>query len=342
MASTIRDVAQYSGLSLGTISKFINGGQVKEKTRLKIEEAIKKLKFKPNNIAKGLRNARTFTVGVLIPRLISSFASVIISALDECLLPEGYSVIVSECRDNAEMEIVKIKSLLHHMVDGIVLLPYSASGKQLEIIEESKIPFVVIDQLIQSHETDGIVLDNAAAIEEPVEALIQMGHRDLAIVTGSPTLYTSEGRLAGYQRALRRHNIPLRKEYIRDGNYTIEGGYGAALDLCSLKKAPTALIISNYEMTIGAVLALHYLRKAIPEDLSFIGFDSFPLEKVISPSLSLISQPMEEMGRSAARLLLKRLKGDYSGYPETIVHKATMRLTESVKASGKKQRLHFT
>ena len=331
MASTIRDVAAFSGLSLGTISKYINGGTVKEKTRKKIEEAIEKLNYKPNNIARGLRNARSFTIGVLISRLYTNFWSVVISSLEEYLLPLGYSVIVSGYQQNEKMEIEKIKFLLHHMVDGIVILPFSALGKQIEIIEKNKTPFVIIDQLVHQHKADSVILDNVAAIEEPAEALIKMGHRDIAIITGNTVFYTAKNRLAGYKKAMNRHRIPIREEYIRNGNYSIDGGFAATMDILSLKKPPSALIVSNYDMTIGAVMAVQSLHVTIPDRLSLIGFDDPPLTNVVNPPLSIISQPMVEMGRSAGQLLYRRICGDYSGYPELIVHKAEMRLTESVK-----------
>jgi len=336
LASTIRDVAAYSGLSLGTISKYINGGTIKEKTRQKIEEAIQKLKFKPNNIAKGLRNAKTFTIGVLLPKLNSYFASIIISSLEEYLLPLGYSVIVSECHESEEMEIEKVKFLLHHMVDGIVILPYARSGKQVEAIKENKTPFVVIDQLLRRYKTDGVILDNVAAIEEPVETLIKMKHKDIAIITGNMSLYTARGRFAGYKKAMNRHGIPLREEYIRDGGYSIDGGYSAVLNFFNLKKPPSALIASNYDMSIGAILAIHFLHNRIPDNFSLVCFDEFPLTTVVSSPISVICQPMMEIGRSAASLLFKRISGDYSGYPELVIHKAEMKFTESIKPFQRK------
>ena len=331
MASTIRDVAAFSGFSLGTISKYINGGVVKDKTRQKIDEAIKKLEYKPNNIAKGLRNARSYAIGVLISKLYSNFWSIIISALEDYLLPLGYSVIICGCQQDEKKEIEKINFLLHQMVDGIVILPHSSLGKQIEIIEKSKTPFVIIDQLVRHHKADSVILDNVAAIEEPVEALIKMGHRDIAIITGNTSVYTAEKRLSGYEKAMKRYNIPIRKGYIRDGNYSIDGGFSETLHLLTLKKPPSALIVSNYDMTLGAAMAVLFQHVTIPEDLSLIGFDDPPLIKVINPPLSVMSQPMFKMGRSAGELLFRRINGDYSGYPELIVHKADMKLTKSVK-----------
>jgi len=337
LASTIRDVAAYSGLSLGTISKYINGRTTKEKTRLKIEEAIQKLNYKPNTIAKGLRNARSFTIGVLMSKLNSNFNAIIISALEEYLLPLGYGVIVSECHENENMEIEKVKFLLHQMVDGIVIMPYSTTGKQIEIIEESKTPFVVIDQLLRRHKTDGVVLDNVAAVEEPVEELVKRGHRNIAIITGNTARYsTAKSRLTGYKKVMNRHHIPLTEEYIRNGNYSVDGGYSALLDLFRLKKPPSALMVTNYDMTLGTILAVNHLHLTIPDSLSVVGFDDLPPISVLSPPLSIISQPMVEMGRSTAQLLFRRINGDYSGYPELIVHKAEFKLTESVKSLRKK------
>jgi len=338
LASTIRDVAARSGVSLGTISKYLNGGVVKKKTLGKIEEAIKNLDYKPNTIAKGLRNSRTFTVGVVLAMLADNFDSAIISSLEESLLPFGYKVIISDCHSNEEMEIEKIKFLLSHMVDGIVIHPYSMSGKQIEVIKESKTPFVVIDQTVPGCMTDSIVLDNEKAIEEPVEALIKMGHRDIAIIRGNMAYYSARGRFTGYEKAMNRHRIPIKEKYVRNGGLTIDGAYNAALDLFRLKKPPSALVVCNYFMTIGAVLAANFLHITIPDDISFIGFDDSPIINVVTPPLSIVSQPTVEMGRSAARLLIKRIKGDYVDYPEIIMHKATMRLTESVKAPQKKPR----
>ncbi|CBL22852.1 MULTISPECIES: LacI family DNA-binding transcriptional regulator [Blautia] len=131
MASTIRDVAARAGLSVATVSKYINGKTVKESTRLAIEEAIKELDFHPNNIDKGLCNAKSFSVAILLPMLDSTFCTSMISSIESTLLPLGYSVIVCECHNNAEMELRKTQYLIDRMVDGIVLIPYASDENQL-------------------------------------------------------------------------------------------------------------------------------------------------------------------------------------------------------------------
>ena len=154
MGATIRDVAKKTGLSLGTISKYINGQPVRESNRVLIEQAIAELQFKPNKIAKGLRNSQTFSVAVLLPMLTSNFCTSMISTIESYLLPRGYSVIVCECHNDTQMELQKTKFLLDRMVDGIILIPYDTSGRQIELIQKNQTPLVVVDQLIKNHPAD--------------------------------------------------------------------------------------------------------------------------------------------------------------------------------------------
>ena len=331
LASTIRDVAARAGLSVGTVSKYINGKTVKENTRLAIEEAIKELDFHPNNIAKGLRNAKSFSVAILLPMLDSTFCTSMISSIESTLLPLGYSVIVCECHNNAEMELRKTQYLIDLMVDGIVLIPYASDGKQIEMIQKSNIPLILLDQEIQDHATDCIVLDNELAGYESTQRLIDLGHKDIAIITGSPNHYTSNGRLNGYKKAMTNAGLTITDDYIQCGDYCIDGGYEAMMRLCKLQKRPTAIFISNYDMTIGAYLAINYLRLKIPDDISVIGFDNFPLANVVNPPLSFAEQPTNVMGTEAGKLLYRRICGDYSDYPKTIMHKPTMHYKESIR-----------
>lgn len=331
MASTIRDVAARAGLSVGTVSKYINGKAVKESTRLAIEEAIKELDFHPNNIAKGLRNAKSFSIAILLPMLDSMFCTSMISSIESTLSPLGYSVIVCECHNNAEMELRKTQYLIDRMVDGIVLIPYSLNGKQIEMIQKNNIPLIVLDQEIQNHQTDCIVLDNEIAGYESTHHLIELGHKDIAIITGNYNHYTTVGRLKGYKKAMVEAGLTPSNEYIQCGDYSIDGGYEAMIHLCRTKKRPTAIFISNYDMTIGAYLAINYLNLKIPEDISVIGFDNFPLANVVNPPLSFAEQPTNIMGTEAGKLLYRRICGDYSDYPKTIMHKPTMHYKKSIR-----------
>ncbi len=331
MGATIRDVAKKTGLSLGTISKYINGQPVRESNRVLIEQAIAELQFKPNKIAKGLRNSQTFSVAVLLPMLTSNFCTSMISTIESYLLPRGYSVIVCECHNDTQMELQKTKFLLDRMVDGIILIPYDTSGRQIELIQKNQTPLVVVDQLIKNHPADTIILDNQTASYEPVLQLIQMNHKKIAIITGGEDHYTSQERLAGYKKALTEYGLPICPAYIQCGEYTTVGGYEAMQRLAALPDPPTAVFISNYDMEIGAYLAINSLNLQIPDDISIIGFDNLPLVNLVKPSLSFCEQPTEEMGLSAATLLYQRMQNDLSDYPKTIVHAPIFHFTASIR-----------
>ena len=288
MGATIRDVAKKTGLSLGTISKYINGQPVRESNRVLIEQAIAELQFKPNKIAKGLRNSQTFSVAVLLPMLTSNFCTSMISTIESYLLPRGYSVIVCECHNDAQMELQKTKFLLDRMVDGIILIPYDTSGRQIELIQKNQTPLVVVDQLIKNHPADTIILDNQTASYEPVLQLIQMNHKKIAIITGGEDHYTSQERLAGYKKALTEYGLPICPAYIQCGEYTTVGGYDAMQRLAALADPPTAVFISNYDMEIGAYLAINSLNLQIPDDISIIGFDNLPLVNLVVSSPILL------------------------------------------------------
>lgn len=331
MASTIQDVARLSGLALGTVSKYINGKPVKEVNRLKIEQAIKELDYKPNNLAKGLRTAKTFTIAVLVPKLSNIHCTVIIAALEHYLLPKGYCVIVSECHDNADVEVKKTEFLLNRLVDGMIILPYSMNGKIVDMVKERNIPLVLIDQYIEDHPTDCVILDNAESTYRATQTLISMGHKKIALLTGSPSLFTAKGRIEGYRRALEESGLPVQEDLIINGNYTMDGGFSSVITLFKKQLLPPALIASNYDMTIGAFQAINTLKLKVPDDISIVGYDNLPLSQVVTPPLSIIEQPMEEMGYQAAELLYKRMQGDYSDYPKSIVNHASITISESVK-----------
>lgn len=330
MAATIRDVAKKSGLSLGTVSKYINGHPVKDANRILIENAIQELNYKPNNIAKGLRNSQTFSVAVLLPMLTSNFCTSIVSSIESYLLPKGYTVIVCECHNDSDMELQKTRFLLDRMVDGIILIPYDTTGRQIDLIQKNNTPLIIVDQIINGHPADTILLNNELASYEPVKKLISLNHTRIGIITGGSDHYTSQKRLDGYKKALSEHHIPIREDYIQCGDYSTEGGYQAMLRLAKLQNPPTAVFISNYDMEIGAYIAINNLKLQIPQDISLIGFDNLPLVSIVNPPLSFSEQPIDEMGLDAARLLYQRMQGDMSNYPDIVIHNPVFHYTDSI------------
>lgn len=309
MSATIRDIAKGTGLSVATVSKFLNGGHVLEENRTKIEAAIASLHYEVNEIARGLATSRTRTVGVLMPYLDNSFASTIIASAEDYFRKQGYGTIVCDCRGDPEVEREELDFLLSKRVDGILVIPSAGSPDFLERAESRQIPVVLIDRTFEGTHFDSVLSDNAGASRDAVSALILHGHRRIGILCAGQELYTARERLAGYAEALWKGGIPYEEDLVLEGDLSVQHGYDGTKRLLSLPEPPTAIYLTNYEITLGAVIALNELGLHFPADLSVVGFDNLMLAQVVRPQLWMVVQPMREIAETAAKLMLGRLDG---------------------------------
>ena len=328
MASTMKDLSRETGLGLATISKYFNGGTVREKNRVLIEAAVKKLHYVPNEVARSLKTQQTRVVGVVIPELSNAFITSIISSMEDILRKHDYAVIVCDCRSDPKREKEAVEFLLHRRVDGLINMATDATGAHLKAALSAGIPVLLVDRLIDSlrGKVSAVVIDNIHASYQAVRKLTELGHRQIGLVLGSPNLYTTNQRLTGYLNALKEAGITPSDDYIRYGDYTMDGGYQAVQSLLRLKKRPTALFVTNFEMTLGTMLALQHSGVRVPDDLSVIGFDKLELFGEIFPDLTLIRQPQLSIGRETANLMLDLL-GNHDGISHRIVTLST-ELTE--------------
>lgn len=333
MAATLKDLSRETGLGLATLSKYFNGGNVRDKNRVLIEAAVKKLRYVPNEVARSLKTQQTRVIGVIIPELSNAFITSIISSMEDILRKHDYAVIVCDCRSDPKREKEAVEFLLHRRVDGLINMATDATGAHLKAALSANIPVLLVDRLVESlrGKVSAVVIDNIHAAEQAVRKLTGLGHRQIGLVLGSPNLYTTNQRLTGYLNALKDAGIAPSDDYIRYGDYTMDGGYQAVQDLLSLKQRPTALFVTNFEMTLGAMLALQHNNIRVPEDLSVIGFDKLELFGEIFPDLTLIRQPQLSIGRETANLMLDLLSSRDS-VPHRIVTLST-ELTEGRSVS---------
>ena len=309
MAATMKDLARETGIGLATISKYFNGGNVREKNRRAIEAAARKLRYVPNEVARSLKTQHSRVIGVIIPELSNAFITSIISSMEDLLRKKDYAVIVCDCRSDAKREKEAVEFLMHRRVDGLINMATDPTGAHLKAALDAHIPILLVDRMIDSlrGRVSAVVIDNAYASGQAVRKLTGLGHRQIGLVLGSPDLYTTNARLTGYLNALRDAGIEPEDRYIRYGDYTMDGGYQAVTELLQLENRPTALFVTNYEMTLGALLAIQNSGISVPEDLSVIGFDKLELFGGIFPNLTLVRQPQQSIGRECANLILDML-----------------------------------
>lgn len=322
MAITIKDVAKETNLAISTISKYINGGNVRPDNKRKIDEAIKKLQFRPNDNARGLRNSKTYTIGIVIDSLGSQYFAKITQLIETQLIEAGYSLVVCCHRDNAASAKKALKFLEEKQVDGIIFEPLACKEDYLAPIRHHDIPVIAIDRPFNYGNCDYIMSNSTTGIYEATEYLIQNSHKKIAIITGlsedNPGLAAARERYKGYLRAMEDYIIPVNHEYVLKGDFTFESGYECMQRIWKLKDRPTALIISNYNMCLGCMTAIHNMKIRVPEELSLVTFDDLEFSVISVPTLTSIRQPMEKIAEETVNLILRRIRGDYSDFPRNI------------------------
>ena len=310
MAATMKDIARQTGLGLATVSSYFNGGNVREQNRIKIEEAIRELHFEVNEVARGLKTNKTKIIGIIIPELNNIFCAEIITEVEDLLRGRGYATMICDCRTDWKREEEAAEFLLHRRVDGLIVMPSGHQGPHLEKFIESGRPVVLIDRKLKDLDCDCVLVDNEGAARDAVERLLKAGHRRIGMIAGPENIYTAKERYRGYCMAMEQAAIALDENLIVRGDYTIEGGAAAMEELVRKTTDMTAVFVSNYEMTMGAIIQINELGIRIPEELSFIGFDNIEFAKACIPKLSIVTQPTKDIAKQVSELMLKRLGGE--------------------------------
>lgn len=319
MGATIKDIARETGLGLATISSYLNGGNVREKNRIKIEAAIEALHFEVNETARGLKTNKTKIIGIVIPELNNIFCAEIISEAEDILRQNGYATMLCDCRSDVRREAEAIEFLQHKRVDGLLIMPTGEYSEKLSLFVEQKKPVVLIDRKVRGMNCDCVLVDNEGAAREAVERLVEAGHEKIGLIAGPQKIYTASARNWGFQKAMMEAGLSLEDSMMVCGDYTIEGGARAMRRLHREHPEMTAVLISNYEMTVGAMIEINESGIRVPRELSIIGFDNQEFAKACSPKLSIMAQPTRQMAVSAVRLLLDRLNGETEKQAETVV-----------------------
>ncbi len=333
MAVTIIDVAKRAGVAVGTVSRYLNGYQLREKNRIRVERAISELDFNLNPMARGLKSNRSMTVAVVIPRYTANFEMSITAVIERTLEQAHYSLILCNFEDDAGRLRNKLEFLRGRFIDGLILFPFNKGADSVAVLQEyanDEIPVVLIDHPVPGFETDRLLVDNVHASFRAVEKFIHEQHTKIAVINGREDSYVSRERLKGYYDAMYAYNLAVRPEWVTWGEYSRIGAYNATKALCASASPPTAIFATGFSMTIGALMALHECQLRIPNDISLIGFDHFEASDAIEPPLTMIDQPIERIGRRAAELLLQRIKGDYAEFPTQLIFNTRMIVQNSV------------
>lgn len=307
MTVSIKEVAEAAGVSTATVSRVLSDNKhVRPEVRQRVLEAVERLQYRPNLVARSLRAQQTKTLGLIVSDIRNPFFTSISRAVEDTAYERGYSVLLCNTDEDPEKERIYLQLMRDTNVAGIIISPTQQQNPTFDH-QQLGCPVVVIDRMIKDLDADTILLDNVDSAYRLTEHLIKNGYRRIGALFGRTTS-TGYLRRQGFEQALRAYNLPLEPAYVREVLPRVESGHQIALDLLDLPQRPDALLTSNSLTMEGALNAIRERNLTIPDDLALVGFDETPWTSLVQPAITLIAQPTYEIGQSAAELLLQRLE----------------------------------
>jgi DNA-binding LacI/PurR family transcriptional regulator len=307
----LKDVARVAGVSISTVSRVLTGSPlVNEETRARVQQAMNALEYRPNRVARRLRRdtARASLIGLIVPDIQNPFFAELVRGVESIAQKHGYMVFLGNSDEDGAKEKRYIDLMRAESVDGLILPPSTDSAPTVSGLAHRGLPVVCVDRRLPKVTLDTVIADNVHGAREAVEHLLRIGHRRIGFVGGRRQLSTSRERQEGYRLALEEHGVEVDETLIREGDSRQSGGRQMAQSLLALPQPPTALLVGNNLMTLGALEAIHAMGLRIPDDVAIVGYDDMPWALALNPPLTAVRQPGFEIGRRGAELLLQRIE----------------------------------
>lgn len=306
--ATIQRVADRAGVSIATVSRaFADPHAVSDELRLRVHEAARQLNYRVSRAARALRVGTTQTVGVVIPDIQNPFFTGVVRGIDLVLQASGYTLLLSNADEDAAREYKALDTLQAEGVAGLIFVPIHDSRTSYAQLLAPPVKTVAVDRMPRNLHADLVTVDNVEGTRTGIAHLLALGHRDVALLGGPSRHSTAIERDQGYRKALKAAGVPVRQDLVYRGDFREGGGYDGMKTLLALPRRPTAVFVANNLMTLGALRALHEAGVRIPDDMALVGFDDMPWATSLNPPLTAIRQPSEEIGSTAAELLLDRI-----------------------------------
>jgi LacI family transcriptional regulator len=325
---TITELARASGVSVGTVSRALNGyADVRPETRQRIERLARELDYTPGAAARSLVTQRSHVIGVVLdtgeghPDLQHPFFHEVLVGLKNHIGASGYDLLLfaSERPGNGFGAHSYLKRCLHHNVDGVVLMGVDADDPEVRRVARSELPAVGVDVELAGPRTTYVISDNTRGAEAAVRSFHAQGHRRIATITGLLETRPGADRLRGYRQAVQDLGLAYRDEYVAYGDFYTESGRTTMAKLLALPEPPTAVFAASDMMALGAIRAAADAGLSVPEDVSVIGFDDIQLADHMNPPLTTLRQDKAGLGSAAGAALVSLIDGNGAAAAESVV-----------------------
>ena len=308
-APTVKEVAERAGVSTASVSRALSGRRgVREPVRARILEAAQALSFRPNRAARDLRVRSSRAVGVLIPDIENPFFTSLVCGIEEVLGKTDYSLLLSNYSEDPDLEERRLEVFRAEGVRGLIFAASRTPSRLYAELAKSGMALVAVSREASRLPVDQVTVANQEGAYAATSHLIQLGHKRIAIINGPVALTTARDRQAGYEQALREAGMAPDENLVIHTAFKQAGGYAAMRQLLLSAVRPTAVFAGSNLLTLGALQAIHELHLAIPNDIAIVGFDEMPWAMSLRPPLTTVAQPVFDVGRTAAELLLARVR----------------------------------
>lgn len=311
---TIRDVAMAAGVSVGTASRVINkSGPVSERATRAVKEAIAQLDYNPDSVAQSLRSKRTHVIGCMIPDIANPVFSTLMKAVERSLQEKGYITLIASSDLSLDRELEIINLFRQRKVDGVMIsLSDETHPKIRDALSRFKAPMIALDRQLPVA-ADAIIYEHADAMRQTVKYLYHLGHRRIALITGTEKITPTRERISGYRKAHEDQGIEIDPDLVRTGGISARHGLEETTALLAMDNPPTAIVAGANQTLVGVLRAVRRAGLSIPQDMSIVSCDDTPLAELMRPPVTVVRRDIAEWGRLAAEVLLNRLDAGEEG-----------------------------
>ncbi|HWZ13072.1 MAG TPA: LacI family DNA-binding transcriptional regulator [Acidobacteriaceae bacterium] len=326
----IKEVAKRARLSTATVSRTINGSnKVSPETARRVQRAIEALNYYPNTNARSLGSGRSRLYGLIISDITNPFFPELVKVFDDVAIQHGQEVIIANTDYDAKRTELCALRMLGRKVDGVAIMTSEMDAHLIERLKSRHIPMVFLDTGTPGPGISNIVIDYSAGVDQAIQHLVSLGHKNIAFISGPMHLAAARSRHAAFLQALKRHRLKPNPKLIEEANHRIDGGGMAMERLLQQTLRPTAVLASNDLTAIGAIGALHEHKLRVPADISVIGFDDIEMSSFTDPPLTTVRLSRTEIATRAFHALFSTLQhtdaigAEYTLHPQLIVRKST-------------------
>lgn len=305
---TLADVAKVAGVGVMSVSRVVNGTRrVSPATEEKVRAAIRRIGYEPNEAAKILKGQRAHILGLIVPDLADPFFAICANAIQETAREAGYMTLMAASAHQANIERQQAEVMVQRQIAGLMVIPAGSENSHFSKLKESGLPMVSLDSPLENMDVDAVLVDNREASRRLVKHLVDHGHRHILCIIDEYNMFTHHERYAGYKQGMRDAKLTARVCMVGPKYGTIAEQLSS---IVASEQRPTAIFATSDLTAMETLRLLQRMRVKIPQQIALVAFDDFDAATVTSPQITVVRQPVADLGRTAVSLLLKRIEGN--------------------------------